>query len=176
MAAALADGVSGGKAGRVAAELAVRAMIEGYYAQPDTIGVAAAVDRVMAPFNRWLTAMGRGDGMAHSATTFTGLVIRGRKAHVLHVGDSRAWHLRGDRLAQITTDHTHSHPDRRHPAARARAGRHLRLDHHELALAEHDRLLLTSDGVHGVLGAATCRSAGARRPPRPMPRRLSRRR
>lgn len=153
MAAALADGVSGGKAGRVAAELAVRAMIEGYYAQPDTIGVAAAVDRVMAPFNRWLTAMGRGDGMAHSATTFTGLVIRGRKAHVLHVGDSRAWHLRGDRLAQITTDHTHSHPDRRHILLRGLGlEEHLRLDHHELALAEHDRLLLTSDGVHGVLG------------------------
>jgi serine/threonine protein phosphatase PrpC len=162
MAAALADGVSGGKAGRVAAELAVRAMIEGYYAQPDTIGVAAAVDRVMAPFNRWLTAMGRGDGMAHSATTFTGLVIRGRKAHVLHVGDSRAWHLRGDRLAQITTDHTHSHPDRRHILLRALGlEEHLRLDHHELALAEHDRLLLTSDGVHGVLGAPTCRSAGS---------------
>jgi serine/threonine protein phosphatase PrpC len=152
MVAALADGVSGGAAGRVAAELAVRALIEGYYAQPDTIGVASAVERVMAPYNRWLAAMGRGAGMAHSATTFTGLVIKGRRAHVLHVGDSRAWHLRGERLAQLTSDHTHSHPDRRHILLRALGLEdQLRLDHHELELVEHDRLLLTSDGVHGVL-------------------------
>lgn len=150
--AALADGVSGGKAGRVAAELAVRTLIEGYYAQPDTIGVASAVERVMAPYNRWLAAMGRGEGMAHTATTFTGLVVRGRRAHILHVGDSRAWHLRGERLAQITVDHTHSHPDRRHILLRALGLEdHLRMDHHELAVAEHDRMLLTSDGVHGVL-------------------------
>lgn len=154
MVAALADGVSGGRAGRGAAELAVRALIEGYYAQPDTIGVAHAVERVMTPFNRWLAAMGRGEGMAHSATTFTGLVIRGRRAHVLHVGDSRAWHLRGDRLAQLTTDHTHSHPDRSHILLRALGLEdHLRLDHHEFELAEHDRILLTSDGVHGVLSS-----------------------
>ncbi|WP_068081311.1 bifunctional protein-serine/threonine kinase/phosphatase [Novosphingobium rosa] len=152
MVAALADGVSGGRQGRAAAELAVRTLIEGYYAQPDTIGVAAAVERVMAPYNRWLAAMGRGETMAHTATTFTGLVMRGRKAHVLHVGDSRAWHLRGDTLRQITSDHTHSHPDRRHILLRALGLEdQLRLDHHELALAEHDRLLLTSDGVHGLL-------------------------
>ncbi|MDE1917915.1 MAG: bifunctional protein-serine/threonine kinase/phosphatase [Sphingomonadales bacterium] len=154
MVAALADGVSGGRGGRIASELAVRALIEGYYAQPDTIGVAHAVERVMTPFNRWLAAMGRGDTMAHCATTFTGMVIRGRRAHVLHVGDSRAWHLRGDRLAQLTTDHTHSHPDRSHILLRALGLEdHLRLDHHEVELAEHDRILLTSDGVHGVLSA-----------------------
>jgi serine/threonine protein phosphatase PrpC len=165
MVAALADGVSGGKGGRVAAELAVRTLIEGYYAQPDTIGVAAAVERVMAPYNRWLAAMGRGEGMVHAATTFTALVLRGRKGHVLHAGDSRAWHLRGERLVQVTADHTHSHPDRRHILLRALGLEdQLRLDYHELGLAEHDRLLLTSDGVHGVLGAGRLRDLlGVRR-------------
>ena len=156
--AALADGVSGGKGGRVAAELAVASLIEGYFAQSDTIGVAMAVNRVMAPYNRWLAAMGRSETMAHTATTFTALVLRGRRAHVCHVGDSRAWLLRdgvgGGHLSQITTDHTHSHPDRQHILLRALGlEESLRLDHHEIALAEHDRLLLTSDGVHGVLPA-----------------------
>src|ERR1700712_1864595 len=41
--AALADGVSGGKAGRVAAELGVRALIEGFYAVPDTLGPGRAM-------------------------------------------------------------------------------------------------------------------------------------
>ena len=152
MIAALADGVSGAKGGRIAAELAVRSLIEGLYAQPDTIGPAAAVQRVMAPYNRWLAAMGRSETMAHAATTFTALVLKGRKGHVLHVGDSRAWHFRDGHLRQLTQDHTRSHPDERHILFRALGIEEaLRLDHHEIALAEHDRLLLTSDGVHGSL-------------------------
>ncbi len=150
--AALADGVSGGKGGRMAAELAVRALIDDLYHQPDTIGVAAAVQRVMAPYNRWLVAMGRTAAMAHAATTFTALVLKGRKGHVLHVGDSRAWLLRDGHLQVLTQDHTRSHPDQRHILIRALGIEEtLRLDHHELALAEYDRLLLTSDGVHGSL-------------------------
>lgn len=152
--AALADGVGGARGGRVAAELAVRELIEGLYVQPDTIGPAAAVHRVMAPFNRWLHSMGKTDTMAHAATTFTALIAKGRKAHVLHVGDSRAWHFRDGRLTCLTQDHTHSHPDQRHILYRALGiEERLRLDHHEVALDVHDRLLLTSDGVHGTLDA-----------------------
>ena len=157
MIAAVADGVGGGvggehRGGRIAAELAVRALIEGLYDQPDTIGVAAAAHRVMAPYNRWLAAMGRSETMAHAATTFTALVLKGRKGHVLHVGDSRAWHFREGRLTLLTEDHTRSHPDQRHILYRALGiEERLRLDHHEVPLAEHDRLLLTSDGVHGSL-------------------------
>ena len=152
MIAALADGVSGAKGGRIAAELAVRSLIDGLYDQPGTIGVAAAVQRVMAPYNRWLAAMGRSETMAHAATTFTALVLKGRKGHVCHVGDSRAWLLRDGHLQQLTQDHTRSHPAQRHILIRALGIEEtLRLDHHQLALAEHDRLLLTSDGVHGSL-------------------------
>jgi serine/threonine protein phosphatase PrpC len=152
--AALADGVGGARGGRIAAELAVRALIEGLYDQPDTIGTRAAVQRVMAPFNRWLAAMGRTETMAHAATTFTAFVLKGRRAHVCHVGDSRAWHYRAGRLTLLTEDHTPSHPDLKHILYRALGIEdHLRLDHHEIVLAEHDRLLLTSDGVHGSLSA-----------------------
>ncbi len=154
MIAALADGVSGGKGGRIAAELAVRALIEGLYDQPDTIGPAAAAQRVMAPYNGWLHSMGKSDTMQHAATTFTAFVLKGRRGHVLHVGDSRAWHFRDGRLSQITTDHTLSHPDQRHILYRGIGiEERLRLDHAEITLAVHDRLLLTSDGVHGTLDA-----------------------
>ncbi len=154
MVAALADGVGGAKGGREAAELAVRELIEGLYVQPDTIGPAAAVQRIMTPFNRWLCSMGKSDAMAHAATTFTALIAKGRKAHILHVGDSRAWHFRDGRLTCLTTDHTHSHPDQRHILYRALGiEERLRLDHHEVELALHDRLILTSDGVHGALDA-----------------------
>jgi serine/threonine protein phosphatase PrpC len=152
MIAALADGVGGAKAGRMAAELAVRSLIEGLYDQPDTIGPAAAVARVMAPYNRWLHSMGQTPDMAHAATTFTALVLRGRRGHILHVGDSRAWHFRDGRLTQLTTDHTHSHPDQKHILYRALGiEERLRLDHVQITLDLHDRILLTSDGVHGTL-------------------------
>jgi serine/threonine protein phosphatase PrpC len=54
------------------------------------------------------------------------------------VGDSRVVAARR-KLAAIDADHTHSHPDRRHILLRALGLEELRLDHHELALAEHDR-------------------------------------
>ncbi len=153
--AAVADGVSGGKAGRTAAELAVRALIEGFYAMPDTWGPARAMQVPLIAYNRWLHVQARGAIMADSATTFTALALRGRRAHLVHVGDSRAWRFSGGRLTCLTTDHVRPEPDLRHVLIRAMGIEpELRLDHADIELAEHDRLLLTSDGVHGVLSAA----------------------
>lgn len=151
--AGLADGVSGGKAGRVAAELAVRALIEGFYAVPDTLGPARAMQAPLGAYNRWLHAQGRGEVMTDSATTLTALALRGRTAHLVHVGDSRAWRFADGRLTCLTRDHVRPEPDLQHVLIRAIGIEDgLRLDHAALELALHDRLLLTSDGVHGVLG------------------------
>ena len=50
--------------------------------------------------------MGRDDAeMTGAGCTFTALVVKGRMAHLLHVGDSRAWHLREGRLYQLSADH-----------------------------------------------------------------------
>lgn len=152
--AAVADGVSGGKAGRIAAELAVRSLIEGLYAMPATLGPARTLQAPLAAYNRWLHAQGRGAAMAGSATTLTALVLRGRRAHLVHVGDSRAWRFSGGRLTCLTTDHVRPEPDLRHVLIRALGIEpELRLDHAALELAEHDRLVLTTDGVHGALSA-----------------------
>ncbi|MES2492920.1 MAG: bifunctional protein-serine/threonine kinase/phosphatase [Pseudomonadota bacterium] len=153
--AAVADGVSGGREGRAAAELAVRALIEGYYAMPATLGAARALHVPLAAYNRWLHAQGRGETMAASATTFTAFALRGRRAHLVHVGDTRAWRFAGGRLICLTTDHVRPEPDLSHVLIRAIGLEgELRLDHATIELAEHDRLLLTSDGVHGVLSAS----------------------
>ena len=149
---AVADGVSGGKQGRVAAELAVRALIEGFYAMPDTLGPARAMQVPLVAYNRWLHSHARSETMADSATTFTALALRGRRAHLVHVGDSRAWRYAGGRLTCLTVDHVRPEPDLRHVLIRALGIEpELRLDHATVELAEHDRLVLTSDGVHGPL-------------------------
>ena len=153
--AAVADGVSGGRQGRAAAELAVRALIEGFYAVPATLGPARAMQQPLAAYNRWLHAQSRGETMAMCATTLTALALRGRRAHLVHVGDSRAWRYSGGRLTCLTADHVRPEPDLRHVLIRALGLEpELRLDHATIELADHDRLLLTTDGIHGTLSAA----------------------
>jgi serine/threonine protein phosphatase PrpC len=161
--AAIADGVSGGKQGRAAAELAVRALAEGFYQMPETLGAARGMAAPLVAYNRWLHAQGRGATMTNSASTFTAFALRGRRAHLVHVGDSRAWRFADGRLACLTTDHTRPEPDLRHVLIRALGIEgDLRLDHATIELAERDRLLLTTDGVHGVLSAAKIAAIMAR--------------
>jgi len=162
---AVADGVSAGTAGRMAAELAVRHFIDAYYSANPTHGVARNAAQAMAAFNAWLHASAGTDArLRHAATTFTAIVMAGRDAHVIHVGDSRAWLLHDGELTQLTTDHTLQQPERDHLLLRALGMEAtLRLDHHRHALRPHDRLLLSTDGVHASLGAARLRALLLRR-------------
>ncbi|WP_158046014.1 bifunctional protein-serine/threonine kinase/phosphatase [Skermanella pratensis] len=163
--AAVADGVGGAKGGRVAAELAVRTFIDGYYAQPETVGVPHAAASSIDAFNRWIHQLGRTDATLENAScTFTSLILLGRKVHVLHVGDSRAYRLSGDELVRLTEDHTLKHPDLRHVLFRAVGIEpSVRLDHAVEALRPHDRFLVCSDGVHGTLGDRRIRDLLIRR-------------
>ena len=105
--AVIADGVSGSKAGRMAAELTTRSFIDGYLDQNPLNGIAANGVKALRGFNRWLHARGKIDpAMEGAATTFTALILRGREATALHVGDSRAWHFRDGVLTRLTEDHT----------------------------------------------------------------------
>jgi len=163
--ALVADGVSGSRAGRVASELAGRTFIDAYVDQNPLKGVAAAGVAALSGYNRWLNAKGRSDPeMSGAATTFSAFIIRGRDATVLHVGDSRAWHFREGVLTRLTEDHVLSQPGLGHVLYRAVGIEpDLRLDTLAVSLKAHDRLLLTTDGVHGVVSEAELRQLLARR-------------
>ncbi len=165
--ALLSDGMGGQKAGGLAAKLACETFIDAYFAQSPTLGVAVAAERALSSYNRWLHAMGREDAeMAGAGCTFTALVLKGRMAHLLHVGDSRAWHLREGRLYQLSADH--KPPGLADSPYLSRAlglEPQLRVDHAIIPLEAHDRLLLTSDGVHGVLSAQALEEVLNRRGP-----------
>src|ERR1700740_3050029 len=104
--AAIADGIGGAKGGRVAAETAVRGFLDGFCDLPETMEVRRAGATVLNTLNGWIHSQGQRDAkLAGMGCTFTALVLRGRVAHVLHVGDTRAYRLGGDRLACLTTDH-----------------------------------------------------------------------
>jgi serine/threonine protein phosphatase PrpC len=155
--AAIADGIGGAKGGRVAAEIAVRGFLDGLCDLPETMEVRRAAAIVLDALNGWIHSQGQRDsGLKGMGSTFTALVLRGRVAHVLHVGDTRAYRLSRDRLTCLTTDHVRPDTGRSHTLLRALGVEtEVRLDYTTQPVAPHDRFLLCSDGVHGYLDADT---------------------
>jgi serine/threonine protein phosphatase PrpC len=151
--AAIADGIAGAKGGRVAAEIAVRGFLDGFLDLPETLEVQRAAAKILNSLNGWIHSQGLQDReLAGMGCTFTALVLRGRVAHVLHIGDTRAYRLRGDRLTRLTTDHVREGRGRSHVLYRALGiETEVRLDYATQTVALHDRFLLCSDGLYGSL-------------------------
>jgi serine/threonine protein phosphatase PrpC len=152
--AAIADGIGGARGGRTAAETAVRGFLDGFCDLPETMEVQRAGAKILSALNGWINTLGRQDPrLAGMGCTFTALVLRGRLAHLLHVGDTRAYRLSRDRLTSLTVDHVRQDGTRRsHTLARALGVEtEVRLDYTTQPVALHDRFLLCSDGVHGFL-------------------------
>ena len=156
--AAIADGMGGAKGGRVAAEIAVRGFLDGFCDLPETMEVQRAAAIVLDALNGWIHSQGQRDaGLKGMGSTFTALVLRGRLAHVVHVGDTRAYRLSRDRLTCLTADHVRQDGNgRSHILLRALGVEtEVRLDYTSQPVAQHDRFLLCSDGVHGYLDSET---------------------
>jgi len=152
--AAIADGIGAAKGGRVAAEIAVRGFLDGFCDLPETMEVRRAAARIVDSLNGWLYSQARHDPeLTRMGCTFTALVLRGRVVHLLHVGDTRVYRLRGERLARLTADHVRDDGSgRSHVITRALGVEtEVRLDYSSQPVALHDRFLLCSDGVHGAL-------------------------
>jgi serine/threonine protein phosphatase PrpC len=152
--AAIADGIGGAKGGRVAAETAVRGFLDGFCDLPETMEVRRAAATIVNALNSWIHSQGQRDpDLAGMGCTFTALVLRGRVVHLLHVGDTRAYRLSGDRLARLTTDHAREDAAGRSGILYRALGieAEVRLDYATQPVALHDRFLLSSDGVHGFL-------------------------
>lgn len=158
--AALADGVSSGGLGREAAQTTVMTLLRDYYATPATWDTTVALDRLVCAQNAWLADHNRrrqamrglqGQGTA-GMCTLTAIVLRGHGYTLAHVGDTRAYLLRAGECTQLTHDHTLGPLEFQNGLTRA-VGLDdiLHVDYLEGDLQIGDTLLLTSDGVHGVL-------------------------
>ena len=108
-------------------------------------------------------------------TTMSALLLGPGEAHIGHVGDSRAYRLRGGEVEILTTDHTQvmemlrmriispeqaaEHPAR-HALTRSLGNDLLtRTDVRKEALADGDAFLLCSDGMWGKLELAEIKDA-----------------
>ncbi|HPW58562.1 MAG TPA: Stp1/IreP family PP2C-type Ser/Thr phosphatase [Candidatus Rifleibacterium sp.] len=165
---AVADGMGGQNAGEVASGLAVRAIAEWFESNSLENFSPQLIEEMFATVNAavWSHAQENPDtkGMG---TTMTMMVIKGARAIVGHIGDSRLYRLRGGKLEQLTNDHSlvgeqvrmgkltpeaaRVHPTR-HILSRVMGTRQFVVpDIFETELKSSDVLLLCSDGLSGMV-------------------------
>jgi serine/threonine protein phosphatase PrpC len=102
---AVADGMGGAQAGEVAARLATAAFHE--YHEADELEAEQRVAAIIQEANRRIYERARADTeVSGMGTTVTAALVEGSRIIIGHVGDSRAYRLRGGRLEQLTDDHS----------------------------------------------------------------------
>ncbi|WP_158085706.1 bifunctional protein-serine/threonine kinase/phosphatase [Henriciella aquimarina] len=148
--ACVADGLSSAPRASEASQLAVTQFIDDYYAASPGWTVKQAATRSLTALNGWLHAQGRSESGA-MATTFTGLIIRSRTAHLVNTGDSRAYLWRGGHLTQLTRDHALRGTGGAVLTAALGAEPHLSMTYEILDLETSDIVVLMSDGVPSAL-------------------------
>jgi serine/threonine protein phosphatase PrpC/CRP-like cAMP-binding protein len=183
----VADGMGGHAAGEVASAIAVRTvhdevkkerqLIEDYQADKSGAGrvtakdilhlLEFAVQRACARVHEEAQNDQQKRGMG---TTLSSLLIVGNKGFIAHVGDSRIYMMREEKVQQLTEDHTvYNELIKRgkltreqiekvaHKNAITRAVgvyERVEVDTLLLDLLHGDKFLLASDGLHGYLASA----------------------
>jgi serine/threonine protein phosphatase PrpC len=157
--AAIADGVSSGGQGRMAAQTSVLTLLQDYFATPATWDTTVVFDRVIGAHNSWLVAHNRRNEEA-AMCTLTALALRGQTWTLAHVGDTRAYLLRAGpagviECRRLTQDHAFDHPDMRSRLTRAMGlDDVVHIDYLQDDLHLGDVFVLVTDGVHGRLPQA----------------------
>lgn len=102
---AIADGMGGHNAGEVASAMAVQVFSDAMRSCAAVNGddLRAAVERANAAI---FQKSAESDQCAGMGTTFTALAQAGDRLLIAHVGDSRAYLLRGESMMRLTVDHT----------------------------------------------------------------------
>ena len=102
---AVADGMGGARAGEIAARLAAAALEE---ASTDALGEEAVTSLIEEANSRIWERSLADPATAGMGTTVTAALVDAAEGTVTigHVGDSRAYLLRGDSFQQLSTDHS----------------------------------------------------------------------
>ncbi len=100
--AGVADGVGGGPAGDLASAVFLHRLVAGWQQAPDG---RALIERALQANWDLAAHTERDPSLAGMATTFTGIFLTGAGAVLTaHIGDSRAYLLRDDRMVRMTRD------------------------------------------------------------------------
>lgn len=172
----VSDGMGGAQAGELASQIVVRVLpelIEQQLARVKAMTAGAirgGMQNAVADLSRHLREETAGRlGLAGMGATVVAMLVRGRFAHIVHLGDSRAYRLRDGKLQQLTEDHSvvgillrageiTPAEARDHPA-RGRLSRFVGMegdaspDVCTVPARPGDRFLLCTDGLTGMVDA-----------------------
>jgi len=102
---AVADGMGGAQAGEVASRLAAAAFRE--FHEADELDPEQRLAAIIQEANRRIFERARADTQASGmGTTVTASLVGEDRLSIGHVGDSRAYRIRGGALEQLTEDHS----------------------------------------------------------------------
>lgn len=174
----IADGMGGHSQGELAAKLAVETALS--VLEGKTISPGLLVEALEAANRRIYEASHLQEGES-MGTTATLLAIDAPFGLVAHVGDSRAYLLRDGLLVQLTQDHSWVADRVRQGLLRPEEARthrwrnvitnalgtfpEVEVDLLGLRLRPGDVFLLSTDGLHGVVGEETLARVLAQEPP-----------
>ena len=172
----VADGVGGHSSGELASRLAVGYMAQ--FAALHPIGDVEEGDALKAYFMSLLSGANEliysksssEPGHLGMATTAVLCYLRGSKAFIVNVGDSRAYLIRDRQIMKVTTDHTliqelvdkgeitaeqaENHPEK-HVITRALGGEPtVRPDFFSFDIYPGDTVILCTDGLYGMVDEA----------------------
>ena len=167
---AVADGMGGMAAGDVASNIVIAAMAPLDEDVPGDALVDALRHAVGTANQQLRDTVDANPQLEGMGTTLTAVLFSGSKFGMVHIGDSRAYLLRGGEFAQITKDDTYvqmlvdegrvspeeasSHPQRS-LLTRALDGRDIDPEYSVRQVLKGDRYLICSDGLSGVVSADT---------------------
>ncbi len=166
----LADGLGGHRGGETASSLAVSTVYEYLADRPGRIGSSETfrllADSLAGAHSAVYRKSLSDENLHDMGTTLEIVVIANYIAYICHVGDSRVYLLRNDRLKKITTDDNaaawlleHEHIPERFIPAEARhiltqavgVSRELVPEFYSLHLQPRDIILMCTDGLTGML-------------------------
>jgi serine/threonine protein phosphatase PrpC len=162
---AVADGMGGHRAGEVASATAIEALKTAYLGgQRLDQAVSAANTAVLAKAAEDASFRGMG-------TTLTAIALHDSTAELGHVGDSRAYLMRGGAVTQVTEDHSlveqlvregrlspeeaQHHPQRAIITRALGVDSDVTVDTYRIDLKPGDRLMICSDGLTNMLSDDT---------------------
>ncbi|MGI8666844.1 MAG: PP2C family protein-serine/threonine phosphatase [Jatrophihabitans sp.] len=171
---AIADGMGGHAAGEVASKIVIGTVEELDEDRPVADLIGTLRDTVDEATSALAHAVAQNRSLEGMGTTLTAIRFAGSRIALVHVGDSRAYLMRGGQLSQITHDDTYvqslvdsgkltaeeaSHHPRKSVILRALNGEAVDPDISIREARRGDRYLLCSDGLSDVVTAATLMQA-----------------
>lgn len=103
---AVADGMGGHRAGEVASRMAL-GILEEFFRKDAGQDISQVLSDGVTEANSSVYNASLKEASCHGmGTTLTALVVREHYAVLAHVGDSRAYLIRGDDIIQLTRDHS----------------------------------------------------------------------